>query len=54
MSFAQKWALALVGLGAAYLVAVHPDAAYKAATGLQRLTAGSVVAVTTGGTKGLA
>lgn len=53
MSLAQKWSLGLLALGAAYLVAVHPDAAYKAAAGLERLTAGSVVAVTTGGAKGL-
>ena len=49
MPLAQKWVLGLIGLGALFLVATKPDAAYKAATGLQRLTAGSIVNVTTGG-----
>jgi len=43
--------MALVGLGAGYLVFSNPDAFYKAATGLRSLTAGSIVDVTTGGKK---
>jgi hypothetical protein len=49
MQLAQKWGLALVGLGAAYLVFTNPEGFYKAATGIQRLTAGSIVNITTGG-----
>lgn len=49
----QKWALALVAVGAGYMVLQKPDAFYKAASGLKNLTAGSVVAVTTGGQQGL-
>lgn len=48
-SLLQKWMLALVGLGAGYLVFTNPNAFYKAATGLRSLTAGSIVDVTTGG-----
>lgn len=53
MTLLQKWMMALVGLGAGYLVLTNPDAFYKAATGLRKLTAGSIVDVTTGG-KGVA
>lgn len=49
MSIAQKWVLALVTLGAGYLVLTRPDAFYKAATGVRSLVAGSIVDVTTGG-----
>ena len=49
MTLLQKWMLALVGLGAGYLVFTNPDAFYKAATGIRSLTAGSIVDVTTGG-----
>lgn len=49
MPLLQKWGLALVGLGAAYLVFTNPEGFYKAASGLQKLTAGSIVNITTGG-----
>lgn len=49
MSLAQKWLMGLLSLGAAYMVMANPDAFYKGAKGLEGLTAGSVVAVTTGG-----
>lgn len=48
MTLIQKWMMALVGLGAAYLVFQKPDAFYKAAQGFRSLTAGSIVDVTTG------
>jgi hypothetical protein len=49
MSLMQKWMMALVGLGAGYLVVANPNAVFKAATGFRSLTAGSIVDVTTGG-----
>lgn len=49
MSLIQKWMMGILGLGALYLVAANPDAFYKGAKGFETLTAGSVVAVTTGG-----
>jgi hypothetical protein len=49
MTLVQKYIMALVGLGAGFLVFSKPDAFYKAATGLRSLTAGSIVDVTTGG-----
>ena len=49
MPTVQKFLLALVGLGAGYLVFTNPDGFYKAATGLRSLAAGSIVDVTTGG-----
>jgi hypothetical protein len=49
MSLLQKWMLGLLGLGAGYLVVSNADSFYKAAKGFEGLTAGSVVAVTTGG-----
>lgn len=49
MTLLQKWMMALVGLGAGYLVLANPDAAFKAANSFKQLTAGSIVAVTTGG-----
>lgn len=52
MTTLQKWTLALVGLGAGFLVLSKPDAFFKAASGLRSLTAGSIVDVTTGTTKG--
>jgi hypothetical protein len=51
MSLLQKWMMGLIGLGAGFLVFTNPDGFYKAATGFQRLTAGSIVNVTTGGKK---
>lgn len=52
MTIVQKWMLALVGLGAGYLVFTNPNGFYKAATGLRSLVAGSIVDVTTGGKGG--
>jgi hypothetical protein len=49
MSLLQKWMMGLLGLGATFLVVTNADKFYKAAKGLEGLTAGSVVAVTTGG-----
>lgn len=49
MGIAQKWLFWLVGLGAAYMVGQNPDAYYKLFEGARRLTAGSIVQVTTGG-----
>ena len=51
MSAIQKWLSGLIGLGALYLVVSNPNGTYKVLTGLQRLTAGSVVNITTGGKK---
>lgn len=48
----QKWLLALVGLGAGYMVLQNPAGFYKATTGLEKLTAGSVTQITTGGKRG--
>lgn len=47
----QKWMLALVALGAGFLVFSKPDAFYKAAQGFRSVTAGSIVDVTTGKSK---
>jgi hypothetical protein len=52
MTLVQKWMLALVGLGAGFLVITNPNGFYKAATGLRGLVAGSIVDVTTGGKGG--
>ena len=49
MTLVQKWMLALVGLGAGFLVFTNPEGFYKAASGFRSLTAGSIVDVTTGG-----
>lgn len=49
MSLLQKWMLALVGLGAGYMVLSNPNAFYKGAEAFRKLTAGSIVDVTTGG-----
>jgi hypothetical protein len=49
----QKWALLLIGLGAGWMVLQKPDAFYKGVSAVKNLTAGSVVAVTTGGQQGL-
>lgn len=49
MTLPQRWTLALVLLGAGFLVLSKPDAFYKAASGVRNLTAGSIVDVTTGG-----
>lgn len=52
MGIVQKWLAWIASLGALYLVTAKPDAIYKGAVAAERLTAGSVVDVTTGG-KGL-
>jgi hypothetical protein len=52
MTLLQKWLMALVGLGAGYMVLASPNAFYKATTGVRNLTAGSVVDITTGGKGG--
>lgn len=52
MSIVQKWMLALVGLGAGFLVLSNPEGFYKFATGTRKLVAGSIVDVTTGGKGG--
>lgn len=49
MTLAQKWTLGLIMLGAGYMVLQNPNAFYKAGETIRRLTAGSVVEVTTGG-----
>lgn len=49
MTLAQKWLMALVGLGAGYLVLANPNSFYRATQGIRQLTAGSIVDVTTGG-----
>lgn len=49
MSTLQKWIGGLLALGAGYLVFTNADSFYKVAKGAETLTAGSVVAVTTGG-----
>jgi hypothetical protein len=49
MSTLQKWLTLLAGLGAGYMVLANPNAFYKAASGFEKVTAGSVTAVTTGG-----
>jgi len=41
--------MALIGLGAGYLVIANPNSFYKATQGIRQLTAGSIVDVTTGG-----
>lgn len=51
MTIVQKWLSGLIGLGAVYLVVVHPEGFYKGAMGLKNLTAGSIATVTTGGAK---
>jgi hypothetical protein len=52
MTLVQKWMLALVGLGAGFLVFTNPEGFYKFATGTRSLVAGSIVDVTTGGKGG--
>jgi hypothetical protein len=49
MGLAQKWLLGLIGLGAGFMVLANPNGFYKVAEGARRLTAGSIVSVTTGG-----
>ena len=49
MTIVQKWLAGMIGLGALYLVVANPEGFYKATTGLRKLTAGSIVDVTTGG-----
>lgn len=51
MSLLQRWSLALIGLGAGYMVLANPNSFYKATQGIRQLTAGSIVDVTTGGAK---
>lgn len=52
MTTLQKWALALVGLGAGYMVLVNPRGFYSATAGIKNLTAGSVTEIATGGRRG--
>jgi hypothetical protein len=49
MPLAQKWILALVGLGAGFLVLTNPNGFWKFTQGTRSLVAGSIVDVTTGG-----
>lgn len=49
MGTVQKYLVIIAGLGAGYMVLAHPDSFYKVASGVNKLAAGSVVAVTTGG-----
>lgn len=51
MTLLQKWLLALVGLGAGYMVLANPDSVVKGANAFRSLTAGSIVDVTTGRSK---
>jgi hypothetical protein len=51
MTTVQKWLLGLVGLGALYLVVVHPAGAYQAAQGAETLIGGSETSIITGGAK---
>lgn len=46
MSTVQKWLLGLIALGAGYMVLQNPNGFYKAATGVENLTAGSVTQIT--------
>jgi precorrin isomerase len=52
MSTVQKWLMGLIGLGAGYMVLQNPNGFYKAATGIEHLTAGSVTQISTGGRRG--
>lgn len=52
MSTIQKWLLGLISLGAGYMVLQNPNGFYKAAKGVEDLTAGSVTQITTGGRRG--
>lgn len=52
MSTVQKWLIGLIGLGAGYLVFTNPQGFASAATGVEKLTGGSVTQIVTGGRKG--
>ena len=52
MSTVQKWIMGMVGLGAGYLVLVHPKAFYTAATGAKQLIGGTETQIITGGRRG--
>lgn len=54
MTTVQKWLGGLTALGALYLVVTNSAGFFKAAQGIQKLTAGSVTQITTGGKKGAA
>lgn len=49
MTVVQKFLMALVGLGAGYLVFTNPNGVYKAGQTIRSVTAGSIVDVVTGG-----
>jgi precorrin isomerase len=51
MTTVQKWLLGLIGLGALYLVVTNPKGFAQLATSAEKLTAGSVTSITTGGKK---
>jgi len=51
MTTVQKWLLGLVGLGALYLVVVHPTGAYQAAKGAEALVGGSETSIISGGVR---
>jgi hypothetical protein len=48
----QKYLTIIGGLGALYLVAMHPDSFVKAGSAFNKATAGSVTSIVTGGAKG--
>ena len=49
MTTVQKWLMGLIGLGALYLVVVHPNGFYKAASGIKNLVGGTETEIITGG-----
>ena len=49
MSLLQKWLMAMVGLGAGFLVVTNPIGVYRAAQAGRNLIGGTIVDVTTGG-----
>jgi hypothetical protein len=51
VSTAQKWLGGLTALGALYIVVVNPRGFASGAAALQKLTAGSIVSISTGGKK---
>lgn len=49
MGTVQKFMLALIGLGAGYLVFTNPNGVFRASQAARNLIGGSIVDVTTGG-----